>query len=180
MTPDLIIIGAMKAGTTTLYEYLAQHPEVGVSNEKETDYFVEEKNWFRGAKWYSGQFSPGKRVYAEASPNYTKRNVFSGVPERIAETIPNCKFVFIARDPVKRAESHYRHLTLSGQSIPNVENLIGTKTFENLVDASSYARQLAPYLALFPRENFLFLNFEELLNFLSSFQVFCKHFFLVL
>lgn len=161
--PNVIIIGAMKAGTTSLYEYMAGHPEIGVSSEKETDFFVAEKNWNRGLGWYHGLFRPGHRIYAEASPNYTKRAVFPGVPERIKATIPNCKFIFIARDPVARAESQYRHAVLSGADVPAACDLAGSHTLEHLVDTSRYAAQLDPYLALFPAEHFLLLKFEDLI-----------------
>lgn len=162
--PDVIIIGAMKAGTTSLYEYMAGHPEIGVSSEKETDFFIAEKNWSRGLDWYKSLFRPGFRLYAEASPNYTKRAVFDGVPERIAETLPNCKFIFLSRDPVARAESQYRHAVLSGADVPGVAELSGSHTLEHLVDTSSYAAQLQPYLDLFPKERFLFLKFEDLIS----------------
>ncbi|WP_167738185.1 sulfotransferase domain-containing protein [Leisingera sp. NJS201] len=162
--PDVIVIGAMKAGTTSLYEYMAGHSQIGVSAEKELDFFVSSKNWTRGPGWYHSQFSPGYSVYAEASPNYTKRELFPGVPERIAEMIPDCKFIFLVRDPVKRAESHYRHAVLSGADVPAVADLPGSRTMQHLLETSSYATQIEPYLALFPRQNFLFLHFEDLVR----------------
>ncbi len=162
--PDVIIIGAMKAGTTSLYEFMAGHEQIGVSAEKETDFFIAEKNWRRGLDWYHNLFRPGFRIYAEASPNYTKRKLFSGVPERIAGVIPDCKFIFLSRDPVKRAESHYRHAAQSGIDVAKVQDLPGSRTLQNLVDASSYSAQLAPYLDLFPRESFLLLRFEDLIQ----------------
>jgi hypothetical protein len=162
--PNVIIIGAMKAGTTSLYEYMAGHPEIGVSSEKETDFFIAEKNWGRGLDWYHGLFRPGFRVYAEASPNYTKRSAFAGVPERIRDTIPDCKFIFISRDPVARAESQYRHAVLSGGDVPAAADLAGSHELDHMIDTSRYHAQLAPYLDNFPQENFLFLRFEDLVN----------------
>lgn len=160
--PDFLIIGAMKAGTTTLYEYLSRHPAVGMSREKETDYFVAGRGWDRGLPWYQAQFSPGKQVYGEASPNYTKCQAFAGVPDRVAGLIPRVKLIFIARDPVARAESQYRHAVLSGEALP--DQLIGTHHLQHLIDVSSYAAQIDPWLARFPRENFLFLQFEDLIR----------------
>ena len=158
--PDFIIIGAMKAGTTTLYEYLSRHPQVGMSREKETDYFVAGRGWERGLPWYQAQFSPGKQVYGEASPNYSKCQAFPGVPDRVAGLIPAAKLIFIARDPVARAESQYRHAVLSGEALP--DQLIGSHQLQHLIDVSSYAAQIDPWLARFPRENMLFLQFEAL------------------
>lgn len=160
--PDFLIIGAMKAGTTTLYEYLSRHPAVGMSREKETDYFVAGRGWDRGLPWYQAQFSPGKQVYGEASPNYTKCQAFAGAPDRVARLIPAVKLIFIARDPVARAESQYRHAVLSGEALP--DQLIGTHHLQHLIDVSSYAAQIDPWLARFPRENFLFLQFEDLIR----------------
>lgn len=161
--PDFIIIGAMKAGTTTLYEYLSRHPQVGMSREKETDYFVAGRGWDRGLPWYQAQFAPGSQVYGEASPNYTKRQAFPGVPDRVATLIPAVKLVFVARDPVARAESQYRHAVLSGEDLPPPGQLIGTHHLQHLIDTSSYATQIDPWLERFPPENFLFLRFEALI-----------------
>ena len=162
--PDFIIIGAMKAGTTTLYEYLSRHPQVGMSREKETDYFVAGRGWERGLPWYQAQFSPGKQVYGEASPNYSKCQAFPGVPDRVAGLIPAAKLIFIAREPVARAESQYRHAVLSGETVPVPDQLIGTQLLQHLIDVSSYAAQIDPWLARFPRGNVLFLQFEDLIR----------------
>ncbi|MEZ5721509.1 MAG: sulfotransferase [Paracoccaceae bacterium] len=84
LLPQFIIIGAMKSGTTTLYRYLDLHPAVEMSRDKETDFFLTEKNRARGLDWYAAQFTSEARVRGEASPNYTKRRDFPGVPERLA------------------------------------------------------------------------------------------------
>ena len=161
--PDFIIIGAMKAGTTTLYEYLSHHPQVGMSREKETDYFVAGRGLERGLQWYQSQFSPGRQVYGEASPNYTKSQAFPGVADRVAKLIPGCKLIFIARDPIARAQSQYRHAVLSGATVPPPDHLFGSQQLQHLIDISSYAIQTDPWLARFPRENILFLQLEALI-----------------
>lgn len=162
--PDFIIIGAMKAGTTTLYDYLSRHAQVGMSREKETDYFVLGRGWERGLPWYQAQFTPGRQVYGEASPNYTKCQAFPGVPDRVAALIPACKLILIARDPVARAASQYRHAVLSGEPVPVPERLMGSSHLQHLIDTSSYAAQMDPWLACFPREQILFLQFEALIG----------------
>lgn len=158
--PDFLIIGAMKAGTTTLYDCLRAHPEVGMSRQKETDFFLNPAA--QGLDWYRGQFDPARRVKGEASPNYTKRAAFPGVPERAAALVPDAKLVFIARDPVARAASQYRHAILSGAPVPPPEALAGSPTFAHLVEVSSYAAQLDPWLAHYPRDRLLILRFEDL------------------
>ncbi|NCO87526.1 MAG: sulfotransferase domain-containing protein [Rhodobacterales bacterium] len=162
--PDFIIIGAMKAGTTTLYDHLAGHPDVGMSREKETDFFVAEKNWSRGLDWYQSQFEPGYACYGEASPNYTKAPTFDGVASRIKALVPDCRFIFICRDPVERAVSQYRHAVLSGQPIPAPEGLPGTADLDHLIETSAYGAQIAAYLAHFDLDRFLFLEFESLVS----------------
>lgn len=158
---DVIVIGAMKAGTTTLFDMLARHPEIGVSREKETDFFLGHRVWQRGLSWYADQFPRDRRVRVEASPNYTKREAFPGVPERVRELLPHCRFVFLARDPVKRALSQYTHLALQAPDTPPPDKLIGSETLRHMVDVSSYAQQMEPWLEAFPKERFLFVEFED-------------------
>lgn len=159
--PDFIIIGAMKAGTTRLYDYCAAHAQIGMSRLKETDYFVAEKNWNRGGDWYSGLFPRGADCLGEASPNYTKAGVFAGVPARIAAANPACRLIFLARDPVLRAESQYAHAALSGVAVPPLPDLPGSAMYEHLIDVSSYAAQLGHYLRIFPPAQLLCLSFED-------------------
>lgn len=159
--PDFIIIGAMKAGTTTLYHYLSEHPEIGMSEEKETDFFVEEKNYRLGLEWYRNQFKPGFSCYGEASPNYAKARDFPGVPERIAATIPKCKFIYLVRDPVERFISQYNHAYLTGMDIPEPEELYGQHEWFHILDASLYHRQLTEYLKYVPLESILVIALES-------------------
>lgn len=159
--PDFIIIGAMKAGTTRLYDHCAAHVQIGMSRLKETDYFIAEKNWGRGCDWYAGLFPEGRDRLGEASPNYTKARAFPGVPARIAAANPACRLIFLARDPVLRAESQYAHAVLSGIAVPPLSELPGSAMFDHLIDVSSYAAQLGLYLRIFPRSQLLCLSFES-------------------
>ena len=159
--PDVIVIGAMRAGTTTLYEYLAAHPQVGVSALKETDFFLGGRHWQQGLDWYRRQFSPGFQRYAEVSPNYTKVRDFPGVPERAAATLPECRFIYMVRDPVGRAVSQYAHGWLAGHISLRPEELHpDSHDWQHLLDASRYAVQLEAWLAHVPPERILVLEFE--------------------
>ena len=82
MLPNFLIIGTMKGGTTSLYHYLGQHPEVFMTATKELHYFVAEKNLTRGASWYESNFrdAGAARAVGEASPDYTKYPLYRGVP----------------------------------------------------------------------------------------------------
>ncbi|WP_417742487.1 sulfotransferase family protein [Salipiger sp.] len=162
LLPDFIIIGAMKCGTTTLYRYLALHPEIDMSRDKETDFFVAEKNWGKGLGWYSNQFSHADRVRGEASPNYTKCRDFPGVAQRISETCPRVKLIYIVREPVARAESQFRHSFIMEGQEGDLQGFEGSRQYAHILDSSHYARQIEEYLRFFPKEAFLFLDFDEL------------------
>ena len=162
MGADFVIIGAMKAGTTSLYRYLAADPRIGMSRDKETDYFVAEKNYGKGEAWYLGQFGPGREIYGEASPNYTKADDFAGVPERIAAYNPSMKLIFIARDPVSRAVSQYRHSWTLNDITMSPDELPGTHEWQHIVATSRYARQLEAFREHFPDEQILVLDFKQL------------------
>jgi hypothetical protein len=108
--PDYVIIGAQKAGTTSLHGYLAAHPQVNVSTVKEVHYFDKSYNYCRGENWYRWHFplALGKnrhKLCGESSPFY----LFCPVtPARMAALLPNAKIIVLLRNPVDRAFSHYQ------------------------------------------------------------------------
>lgn len=152
----------MKSGTTSLYQHLLGHPELGMSRMKETDFFVGSMNYPLGFSWYRRLFPSDDRLCGEVSPNYTKHDLFPGVPARIAAAAPGAKFVFIARDPVDRFVSHYRHSWLLGHSRVPPDELLGSRPGDHMLECSRYATQIYSYLEHFPRERFLVLDFDEL------------------
>lgn len=160
--PNFIVIGAMKAGTTSLYHYLKQHHQVFMPTTKELDFFAAESNWRRGLGWYRRQFSAASDAVArgEASPLYTQYPTHDGVPERIARVLPGVRLIYVVRDPVVRIRSHYQHRVMTGaeKSPPDVAVL------ENPIylDCSRYSMQLERYLAHFPREQILVVTSERL------------------
>lgn len=160
--PDFFIIGAMKAGTTTLCRYLAQFDEISVSRTKETDYFILEKNHALGDAWYRRQFDLSRPLVGEASPNYAKYDIFPGVPQRIAGVAPDAKFLFIVRDPVARLVSHYHHSWAHGHMRVGPAELLASKNGRHMVECSRYAAQIDQYLTVFDKTKFLFLDFDEL------------------
>src|SRR6059058_1737729 len=83
--PNLLVIGGLKCGTTSLHHYLNLHPEVAMSRPKELNFFVAELNWPLGRDWYAGHFEPGAPVRGESSPHYTNRPAFAGVSQRMRE-----------------------------------------------------------------------------------------------
>jgi hypothetical protein len=160
--PTFLLIGAMKAGTTTLYGHLADHPQVFMPANKEPDFFVAEKAWGRGLRWYSELFAGGLEATAagEASTSYTKCTEFSGVPERIAQVVPDVRLVYLLRDPVARLRSMYLHNVIRGRERrPIAEAVIEDSMY---IGASSYAMQIRAYLPYFPMDRLLVVSTEEL------------------
>lgn len=162
MLPNLVIIGAMKCGTTSLHRYLDLHPEICMSQKKELDFFVKEKNWLKGLKWYESNFLKSNKVIGESSPNYSKHPFFSGVPKRMYSIIPNTKLIYIIRDPIERIISHYIHNFKKRR-----ENLSIKKTLNNLisnhyVNCSKYFMQLEQFLDYYSRSSILVIDLDNL------------------
>ena len=161
--PTFLLIGAMKAGTTSLYHYLGGHPQVATPQYKAPEFFIEEANWHRGIDWYRRQFPPvGADVVAigEASNSYTKHPRYSGVPERIAARLPDVRLVYVVREPIARIRSHYQTRVAEGsEKAAFADAVFGNPIY---LDYSRYAMQLEQYLALFPREQLLVITSEEL------------------
>jgi LPS sulfotransferase NodH len=102
--PDLVIVGAPRSGTTTLTQWLRDHPDTAVSDRKELEFF--DLYYERGLDWYLAQLpaDPGHRVIVEATPSYLSD---ARAGERIAQTLPEARFVAVLREPVARAWSQY-------------------------------------------------------------------------
>ena len=105
--PNVVVIGAMKCGTTSLHEFLARHPHVSASEPKELNFFSGE-NADKPLEWYMAHFDPAKPVRVESSQNYSKAHLpyYSGAPERMADIIPDAKLIYLVRDPIERYRSH--------------------------------------------------------------------------
>lgn len=160
--PTFMLIGAMKTGTTSLYEYLKAHEQVFMPDFKELDFFVAEANWLRGPEWYRRQFSGagGARAVGEASTAYTQYPMHDGVPERIARMLPGVRLVYVVRDPVERIRSHYQHLVMTGvEKCPPEVAVLENPVY---MACSRYAMQLERYLDHFPRDQILVVTSEAL------------------
>jgi len=161
--PTFLLIGAMKAGTTSLFHYLNAHPQVATPEYKAPEFFVEESNWGRGIDWYRKQFPPtGPDILAigEASNAYAKYPRHSGVPARIAAHLPAVRLIYVVRDPVARIRSHYQTRAAEGsEKAPFAEAVFSNPIY---LDYSRYALQIEQYLEHFPREQLLVITAEDL------------------
>lgn len=102
--PDFVIIGTMRAGTTALYRYLGEHPQVFMASPKEIHFFDREHG--EGLDWYALHFTEAEtsQICGEATPSYLSQGT---AVQRMAEAIPDSKLIAILRDPVDRAWSHF-------------------------------------------------------------------------
>ncbi|MEV0808429.1 sulfotransferase domain-containing protein [Micromonospora sp. NPDC050200] len=124
--PDFLITGTKRGGTTSLWRYLLEHPLVPrlfpAWNTKTSHYF--EENWGRGEAWYRSHFPTERRRGAlerrhrgpvrvgEAAPLYMFHPL---VPQRVADLLPDVRLIFLLRDPVERAYSHWKERRTEGK-----------------------------------------------------------------
>jgi hypothetical protein len=171
--PTFVIIGAMKAGTTSLHHYLEQHPQIQMASTKETNFFSGPPDGLpypAGLKRiehlrdYEQLFDPAVAVRGEASPSYTVYPQRKGVPQRIKDLIPSAKLIYLVRDPVARAVSQYRHHVSYENERRSLEDALDpSDPYGRYTGPSFYAAQLQCYLRYFPLESILVVDQADLL-----------------
>ncbi len=160
--PNLIVIGGLKCGTTSLHHYLALHPEIAMSRPKELNFFVAELNWELGRDWYASHFDRGAAIRGESSPHYTNLPRFAGVAERMRATLgAGARIVYMVRDPIERILSHWLHNVGGGYESRPMEQVLADPDSAYLA-RSRYAMQIEPYLREFGRERVLIVANEDL------------------
>jgi len=160
--PTFVVIGAMKCGTTSLHRYLRNHPEISVSRKKETNFFVEEKNWSRGMGWYESMFDRTCPVRGDFSPNYSKHPKFKGVAERMNSILPDAKLIYMVREPVDRMVSQYIHQVDAGRETRSFARALQDFEGNHYIDLSRYYYQLSKFLEHYPENRILVLSLEAL------------------
>jgi Sulfotransferase domain len=159
--PNLVVIGGLKCGTTSLHHYLNLHPEVEMSRPKELNFFVAELNWPLGTEWYASHFASRAPVRGESSPHYTSRPRFEGVAERMRSVLGEARVIYVVRDPIDRMLSHYLHNVGGGyERRPLAEALADPESA--YVNRSLYFFQLEPYLEQFGGDRIAIVAREEL------------------
>ena len=159
--PNLVVVGGLKCGTTSLHHYLNLHPEVEMSRPKELNFFVAELNWPLGAEWYASHFSGRVSVRGESSPHYTNRPRFEGVAERMRSVVTDARLVYMVRDPIDRMLSHYLHNVGGGYDDRALADAFADPE-SAYVTRSRYFFQLEPYLEEFGPERIEIVGREEL------------------
>jgi hypothetical protein len=168
--PDFVIVGAARAGTTALHEYLRPHPEVFLPPRKELHFF--DANFDRGLDWYRAHFDAAEEgtVVGEATPSYLYRPEWI---DRMAAVVPTARLVAILRHPVDRAWSHYWMNRWQGREPLSFADALARED-ERVADGSAATRRFA-YLGAgrylpqlehaarrYPRERILVLLFDDL------------------
>ncbi|MHB8174427.1 MAG: sulfotransferase domain-containing protein [Nitrospirota bacterium] len=173
--PDFLILGAMKSGTTSLYNYLTQHPRILPAKEKEIHFF--DRRYGKGLGWYKKQFRPkalrklGGKKTGEATPAYL---FYPSVPRRVFEKCSWVKLVCIIRDPVDRAYSHYWHAVRLGYEKLEFEAAIDAEQerlaapdrivslrWHSYLTRGIYVDQIKRWREYFPKERIHVMEFEN-------------------
>jgi len=181
--PNFIILGAQKAGTSSLYEYMIQHPQILPTLKKELEFW----SWRmrRGLDWYRAQFPPipetSTYLTGEACPGYLD---YYEAAERLKQEFPQVKLIVILRDPVDRAYSHYHHWVRRNQEKRDFETVIAEQLHHlqtqlqvngndqcvwndphNYVARGLYSIFLKQWLDIFSNQQLLVLKSEEFYQF---------------
>jgi hypothetical protein len=192
LLPEFLIIGSVKAGTTSLYGWLSEHPYIAPASTKEVHYF--DYNHYRGLDWYRQHFPRNSArgefaaehgrpfITGEASPSYISH---FWVPERIARVMPDVKLIVALRDPVDRAYSQFqmsrreeeepyesfdRALDVEDERLdPERARMWANPRYNSwpigcwsYMMRSRYAEQIERWFERFGRDQFHFLTLDEL------------------
>ncbi len=160
--PDFLIIGAMKCGTSTLYAQLASQAGVFMTTPKEPNFFSDDDVFARGPDWYRELFKDAANgdLKGEASTHYTKLPTYPQTVSRMKNLLAAPKLIYMIRNPVERAVSHYIHERSEGR----MENdpVAAFWRHEELVDYGRYAMQIAPFIDAFGTGQIFLTSLEQL------------------
>jgi len=162
MLPNFFVIGASKAGTTSLYHYLNAHPEIHMAPMIDSPRFFapprDRPPLPRDA--YEALFETDALVRGERAPSYSVHPLFPGVPERIEQLVPEAKFVYMVRDPLERCVAYYmqrRETRLESRSL--ADSMRGIEDPAHQYGCGSrYAMQVERYLERFPSSRMLVVD----------------------
>jgi hypothetical protein len=171
---DFIIVGAAKSGTTTLHDLLRQHPEIFLPKKKELHFFDNEINFQRGIETYFKNFEKtNKLICGEITPSYM---FFEKVPKRLSSFLgKDLKLIFILRNPVDRAISHYNFNKSRGFEDLSFEDAIEIESKRinvsekykrrySYMSRGLYFSQINNFLKYYKKENIHVIIFEDFLK----------------
>ncbi|MGH8773917.1 MAG: sulfotransferase family protein [Jiangellaceae bacterium] len=160
--PNFVVIGAMRSGSTSLYKYLQDHPQIFMPR-KEIHFF--DRKWDRGLDWYRSRFEgyAGEPAVGEATPTYLAEPV---ALDRMERVIPEARLVAILRNPVDRAYSHYWMERIRERERRSFEEAIAEETEgqdeTDYLARGRYQPQLEEVCERFPRSRVLVALLDDL------------------
>ena len=167
--PDFVVIGTMRSGTTSMWRYLREHPDVYMA-PKELQYFTEHFDMV--TDWYRARFADARigESCGEATADYMAREP---AMIRLSETIPEARLIALLRNPVDRAWSHYWLLRARGRETRPFEAVIDTEMKVLATEGAGVDRflyllhglydvHLRAVLDLFPRDQLHVVVFETM------------------
>lgn len=158
--PYFMIIGAAKAGTSSLHAYMQRHHQVFMTTPKEPEFFSRREFYARGVGEYCDLYKGAEgKVTGEASTTYTRWPHTEDSPRLIYENVRTSRFIYLMRNPVDRAFSHYLHHMRAGFTMTFEEAL---KKDNIYFDCGNYYMQIERYLRFYELDSFLFVFQDEL------------------
>jgi hypothetical protein len=131
-----------------------------MSSPKETNFFLKRSN--ESLDWYRQRFSEPEKVCGETSPNYSKYPEFDGVPKRMYQLLPDIKLLYLVRDPVERAISHYVHNWAVRREHDSVDEALCPPDESWYVNVSRYHYQISQYLEYYSLKDIFIVESERL------------------
>ena len=164
--PDFLIIGAMKAGTTSLYRDLLANPAVFMPIDKEPwNLARDDVCQPQGLRQYAKLFEKAKahQVCGEASTVYSQLPDITGVPQRARQVLGDrLTVIYLVREPVSRIVSHHHHLWLSGAVACGIDDAV--RRYPRFINYSRYAMQIEPWREALGPQQVLIVQFETYIN----------------
>ncbi len=160
--PHFVVIGAMKSGSTSLYRWLAQQPDLFLA-PKEVNFFSRDAVWERGLDWYRRLYAPAlaSQLRGDVSPHYVNPDTGQTAARRMAELVPEARLVLVARHPVERLRSHYRHEVQKSRETRSLVDALQVPG-NPYTRRSMYYASLLPYLEHYERDQICVVRFEDL------------------
>jgi hypothetical protein len=162
LKPDFLIIGAMKCGTSTVQAQLAAQSGVFMTTPKEPNFFSDDAVYHQGMAWYEHLFSPARPtdLKGEASTHYTKLPTYPDTLKRMQAALPAVRLIYVIRNPVQRAVSHYIHEWTEARM--GHDPLEAFRSHPELVDYGRYGMQIAPFIKAYGADQVLLTSLEQL------------------
>ena len=189
--PDFLILGVQKSGTTSIFDWLIQHPNIYSSTKKDIHYFdcnyTHKLSWYRSffplrfSRWFVNRILKQPFLTGEASTSYSFYHFRTA--KRIKRMNPNMKLIMVVRNPIERTYSLYKHLIENGREKRTFENAIDqeektigdeqekVQRYPNYVGFNHYYfsyklrgryyDQLKSFMDLFPNEQIKVISFED-------------------